>query len=113
VAPRRTFGITPPCSRSAALENNAERARDALDYALTTPTETWQQQITAGNLRIIRQARKEEGDEVGWLNKIINELDPPAGGSGTTTRPIPATSRIFVSYRRDDAASAAGRLVDP
>jgi MAP3K TRAFs-binding domain len=60
----------------AVLENDPDQALDALDSALTAATETWQQQTTAGNLRIIRQARKGRGDDVGWLSMIINELDP-------------------------------------
>jgi hypothetical protein len=62
----------------AVLENDPDQALDALDSALTAATETWQQETTAGNLRIIERARKERGEDVGWLNKIINELAPPA-----------------------------------
>jgi MAP3K TRAFs-binding domain len=61
----------------AVLENDPGQALDALDLALTVATETWQQRTTAGNLRIIGQARQERGDDIGWLSKIINELDPP------------------------------------
>jgi hypothetical protein len=96
----------------AVLENDPEQARDALDFAVAASPETWQQRTTAGNLRIIRQARKERGDDVGWLNKIINELDPPAGEPGIMTGPVPAASRIFISYRQDDARYAAGWLFD-
>jgi tetratricopeptide (TPR) repeat protein len=60
----------------AVLENHPDQALDALDSALTAATESWQQHTTAGNLRIIGQARKERGDDIGWLNAIINELDP-------------------------------------
>jgi hypothetical protein len=60
----------------AVLEYDPDQALDALDSALTVATETWQQRTTAGNLRIIRQARKDRGDDVGWLTLIINELDP-------------------------------------
>ena len=67
----------------AVLENDADQALDALDSALTAATETWQQETTAGNLRIIRQARKERGDDVGWLTMIINELDPAPGEPAT------------------------------
>jgi tetratricopeptide (TPR) repeat protein len=61
----------------AVLENDPDQAFDALDSALTVATETWQQRTTAGNLRIIGQARQERGDDIGWLTRIINELDPP------------------------------------
>jgi len=63
----------------AVLENDPDQALDALDSALAVATETWQQRTTAGNLRIIGQARQERGDGIGWLTKIINELDPPKG----------------------------------
>jgi hypothetical protein len=60
----------------AVLENDAERARDVLSAALAAATETWQQQTTANNLRIIERAHQERGDEVSWLSEIIDELDP-------------------------------------
>jgi len=60
----------------AVLENDADQALDALGSALTASTESWQPKSTAGNLRIIRQARKERGDDVSWLSEIIHELDP-------------------------------------
>lgn len=63
----------------AVLENDAEQALDVLDSVLTAFTETWQLQSTAGNLRIIERARKERGDEDGWLSQIIHELDRLAG----------------------------------
>lgn len=63
----------------AVLEKDAEQALDILDSVLTTFTETWQLQSTAGNLRIIERARKERGDEDGWLSRIIHELDPISG----------------------------------
>jgi hypothetical protein len=104
----------------AVLENDVERARDALDFALTAATESWQRDSTTANLRIIERARKERGHDVGWLAEIINELAPSPAEPAIMTPPVPASarsvpasaSRIFVSYRRDDAASAAGRLVD-
>jgi hypothetical protein len=62
----------------AVLDNDPEQALDALDSALTAATEGWQRQTTVDNLRIIEQARKERGDDVGWLSEIIDELDPAA-----------------------------------
>jgi MAP3K TRAFs-binding domain len=62
----------------AVLENNAARAVDALGDVLTASTETWQQETTADNLRIIERARKERGNDTGWLSQIISKLDPPA-----------------------------------
>lgn len=63
----------------AVLESDAGQALDVLGSVVTTFTETWQLQSTAGNLRIIERARKERGDDVGWLSQIIHELDAAAG----------------------------------
>jgi len=62
----------------AVLENNAARAADALGDVLTASTEAWQQETTAGNLRMIERARRERGADTGWLGQIIGKLDPPA-----------------------------------
>jgi len=62
-----------------AHENDAEQARDVLGSALTACTESWQPQSTADNLRMMQRVHQERGENVGWLNEIIDELDPAPG----------------------------------
>jgi uncharacterized protein DUF4071 len=62
----------------AVLDNDATQAVDALGDVLTASTEAWQRASTAGNLRMIERARRERGNDTGWLSQIIDKLDPPA-----------------------------------
>ena len=66
----------------AVLEHRPEEALDALDSALPMVTETWQPQTTAYNLRLIAQARLNRGEDTGWLNEIIDQLDAAADAGG-------------------------------
>jgi hypothetical protein len=74
----------------SVLEDDAEQALDVLDVALTTFTETWQPKTTANNLWIIEQARTERGEDVSWLNLLINELYSAAGEARPSVRPLSA-----------------------
>jgi hypothetical protein len=61
----------------AVLAGDVQGAFDALDAALAVPAEGWQPRSTAGNLRVIREARAERGEAVGWMDTVIATLDPP------------------------------------
>jgi MAP3K TRAFs-binding domain len=63
----------------AVLDDDDELALDVLDEALSAVTERWQPKSTAGNLRIIEQARRARGEEVVLLNHLISALHSAAG----------------------------------
>jgi hypothetical protein len=60
----------------AVLAGDTEKALDALDNVLEVSAESWQPQSTADNLRRIRDAREERGQAAGWMEGIIEALDP-------------------------------------
>jgi hypothetical protein len=66
----------------AVLADDREAAFDALDTLLVMEPESWQPKSTAGNLRIIRDAREGRGQHSDWLERIIDALDPPGALQG-------------------------------
>jgi hypothetical protein len=49
-------------------------ARRALEGALAMVRESWEPESTAGNLRLIREARERRGDPVPWADMVEREL---------------------------------------
>jgi tetratricopeptide (TPR) repeat protein len=72
----------------AVLARDETAARRALGRALAAVRETWEPESTAGNLRLIREARARRGDNVPWAETIERELLRQAGqdtsGSGAS-----------------------------
>lgn len=64
------------------LRRDESAARRALGRALTLVREDWEPETTAGNLRLIREARRRRGDDVPWAERIEQELLRRAGRSG-------------------------------
>lgn len=62
----------------AVLDDDEERARRALGECQGHEPERWQRRTTAGNLRLIRDARAARGIDVSWLDGFIGRLDPTA-----------------------------------
>jgi hypothetical protein len=60
----------------AVLAGDPNAALEALDAALAASAEPWQPRSTADNLRIIRDAHVERGEAVGWIDTLIEALDP-------------------------------------
>jgi hypothetical protein len=58
----------------AVLAKDQSRAMDALSKALAAVRESWEPESTARNLRLIREAREQRHDEIGWAVEIENEL---------------------------------------
>jgi len=65
----------------AVLAEDEPTARRALSRALATVREDWEPESTAGNLRLIREARRRRGDDVPWAETVERELLRRAGGS--------------------------------
>jgi hypothetical protein len=68
----------------AVLARDQERAEDALGSAAAAVREKWEAESTAGNIRLIREARERRGEEVGWIREIEQDLvrrAQPAAGS--------------------------------
>ena len=63
----------------AVLAGNREGADDEMDDVLSTYSETWQPQTTAGNLRIIRNGRRQRGSNVDWIDRLIEQLVAASG----------------------------------
>ena len=59
----------------AILARDEERAKSAFTKAVSVFRETWELETTARNLRLIREARKQRGEEVVWANEIEQDLD--------------------------------------
>jgi hypothetical protein len=60
----------------AVLANDQLEASAALADALANVREPWEPESTAGNLRLICEARKGRGEEVGWVLQIEEALAP-------------------------------------
>ncbi len=58
----------------AVLENNRDAALDHLADAAAVVRETWEPETTTNNLTMIVQARRERGEEIDWVNQIIEHL---------------------------------------
>ena len=67
----------------AVLAKDEATARRALGRALAMVREDWEPQSTAGNLRLIREARSRRGDDVPWTEVVEQELLRRAGLSVT------------------------------
>src|SRR5215218_897551 len=67
----------------AVLAKDEATARRALGRALAMVREDWEPQSTAGNLRLIREARSRRGDDVPWTEVVDQELLRRAGLSVT------------------------------
>ena len=52
----------------------------ALGDALACVRESWEPDSTAGNLRLIREARERRGEALAWTKEIEDELDRAAHG---------------------------------
>jgi MAP3K TRAFs-binding domain len=68
----------------AVLVGDIEGANDEMDDVLSTYSETWQPQTTAGNLRIIHNARRQRDVNVDWIEGLIEKLVAAAGWPPTT-----------------------------
>jgi tetratricopeptide (TPR) repeat protein len=58
----------------AVLAKDEQTSYQALANALATVREGWEPESTANNLRLIRQAREQRGDEVPWARQVEEEL---------------------------------------
>jgi len=58
----------------AVLAKDQEQATSSLTVALTLIRESWEPATTARNLGLIREARKQRNDEVGWADEIERKL---------------------------------------
>jgi hypothetical protein len=71
----------------AVLARDADAALAALDDAVVRVREPWEAESTAGNLRLVRETRLRRGEDVGWLDEVLAELDRKA-----RPRPAPTSS---------------------
>jgi tetratricopeptide (TPR) repeat protein len=65
----------------AVLAADEQAARRALGRALAAVRENWEPESTAGNLRLIREARARRGSDVPWAHGIEQQLLSRAGRS--------------------------------
>ncbi|MFD2093558.1 TRAFs-binding domain-containing protein [Blastococcus deserti] len=65
----------------AVLAKDEAATRRALGRALAMVRENWEPESTAGNLRLIREARSRRGDDVPWAEAAEQELLRRAGRS--------------------------------
>jgi tetratricopeptide (TPR) repeat protein len=61
----------------AVLGSNSARARKTLGRVVAAIRESWEPETTANNLSFILEARRTRGEDVTWLEAIINELNKP------------------------------------
>ncbi len=62
----------------AVLANDEAAARKSLSDALSRMRETWEAQTTANNLRLIQRARAARGEDVAFLDQLIDALERAA-----------------------------------
>jgi hypothetical protein len=62
----------------AVLGRHREAAADALGDALAAVRESWEPETTLRNLRLIRDARQDRGEDVAWLDEVGDELQRAA-----------------------------------
>lgn len=62
----------------AVLGSDEDTASEYLDNALGEIREIWEPETTARNLKLIREARADRGEETAWLEGIIANLDAAA-----------------------------------
>jgi tetratricopeptide (TPR) repeat protein len=58
----------------AVIARDESAAADALASALAAVREPWEPESTAGNLRMIREAREERGETLAWTEDVEREL---------------------------------------
>ena len=63
----------------AVLADKEAEAEDQFDRVITSWSERWQPETTADNLRLILEAREEQGGRTDWLRAILDGLDAAAG----------------------------------
>jgi len=63
----------------AVLGRDRDAAADALGDALAAVRESWEPETTLRNLHLIRDARRDRGEETGWLDEIGEALEEAAG----------------------------------
>ncbi len=63
----------------AVIARDADAAEEAASDALAAVRESWEPESTANNLRLIREARAESGEELPWAQGIEQELLAAAG----------------------------------
>ncbi|MGV2975780.1 TRAFs-binding domain-containing protein [Roseibium alexandrii] len=59
----------------AVLRGDEHAAGDHLDDALIAVREIWEPETTANNLQMIADRRRERGDNVGWIDAIVRDLE--------------------------------------
>jgi hypothetical protein len=64
----------------AVLTKDEEKAMRALSDALAAIREVWEPETTARNLRPIREAREQRGENMTWAKEIQEELENRAKG---------------------------------
>jgi len=62
----------------AVLAKKEKRAIFALGLALSSLRETWEAETTANNLRLIRESRSRQGEEIPWAKIVEEELNKKA-----------------------------------
>jgi hypothetical protein len=62
----------------AVLAKDREAASDALADALAAVREPWEPESTARNLRLIREAREQRGENLPWTREIEKALNARA-----------------------------------
>jgi hypothetical protein len=69
----------------AVLEADEPESRARLSDALAAVRERWEPATTAGNLTLIRDARRARGHDVAWLDAVIDALGSAQVGTGSGT----------------------------
>jgi hypothetical protein len=82
-APKPSYWDHATVLELAVLADDQEPAEEQFDQVITTWSETWQPETTAGNLKLILEAREQQGGQMEWLRAIIDDLDAAAGGPAT------------------------------
>lgn len=62
----------------AVLDSDPDAVREHLENALAEVREVWEPETTARNLKLIRQARSERGEDVKWLDETVAALERAA-----------------------------------
>ena len=57
------------------LSDDVDGAEERLSKALSTIRERWEPETTARNLQMLIDARASRGEECGWIESIVNELE--------------------------------------
>jgi hypothetical protein len=68
----------------AVLAHDQSAAADALSAALAARPKPWMRETTAGNLRLIREARERRAEETAWLKGLEEQLEGRSSKAATT-----------------------------